>query len=116
MICPKCGRPRATKEDEIAHNTGDCGCLRARSLCWQDYCGQCNSVFDPDNIGTYLRGFCQPSGCICHYCNQVVERWNVRHEGYFSCTGGCDNWQGVAYPRMVGVSGVAEALGCSILG
>jgi hypothetical protein len=32
--CPSCHRRLATEEDEGAHNTGECGCDVARSLCW----------------------------------------------------------------------------------
>jgi hypothetical protein len=95
VICPKCGRPRATEEDEGVHNTGECGCPSARALCWRAYCGQCDSVFDPLNIGDYLKGFCQPSGYECRHCGRAVEAWNVRHDpdGQFSCANGCDSWR-----------------------
>ena len=36
-ICPECGRERANQHDEEIHNTGECGCLEARSLCWYDW-------------------------------------------------------------------------------
>jgi len=35
--CPDCGREVANEHDEGIHNTGECGCETARSLCWRKW-------------------------------------------------------------------------------
>jgi len=94
VTCPDCGRPRATEEDEGVHNTGECGCASARTLCWKDYGGRCESVFFPENIGAYFKGFCQPAGVICRFCGRTLTEETALHEdsGQFSCLNGCGSW------------------------
>lgn len=48
-LCSECQRPLATQHDEAWHNTGQCGCQTARSLCWFRWNGnKClpRSVYD----------------------------------------------------------------------
>jgi len=57
-ICPECCRLRASVDDEAAHNTGECGCDEARSLCWWAWNGErCLpfSAFDPEMQGPAAR-------------------------------------------------------------
>lgn len=35
--CKDCQRPIANEHDEGIHNTGECGCEEARSLCWRHW-------------------------------------------------------------------------------
>lgn len=89
VICNKCGRRRATEEDEGVHNTGECGCDDARSLCWRDYCGECGSTFDPDYVSIYT---CCMTDCYrCRHCGRSVEKWGIHHDedGQFSCQAAC---------------------------
>lgn len=49
-VCSECNRPVATSQDEGDHNTGECGCPTARSLCWRRWSGnKCleYSIYDP---------------------------------------------------------------------
>jgi hypothetical protein len=51
--CPDCKRPLANEHDEGIHNTGECGCDEARSLCWRrwakDNVCRPRSVYDPEH-------------------------------------------------------------------
>jgi hypothetical protein len=50
--CTECNRRLATDEDEGIHNTGECGCSEARSLCWKKWNGGfclTYSIYDPDH-------------------------------------------------------------------
>lgn len=52
VICSECSRERADEHDEGNHNTGECSCEEARSLCWWAWNGdRCLplSIYDKDS-------------------------------------------------------------------
>lgn len=92
--CALCGKPHATQEDEADHNTGACGCGASRALCWQSYCGQCESIYAPGYIEKDPKDVCQTGGFVCRICNRTLEEWGSIHEasGSYSCCSGCGKW------------------------
>jgi len=93
--CPLCGKARATPEDEQIHNTGECGCDKARNMCWREYFGcQCRSLFDLSEDYAYPVG-CQPYGFICKECGRTVTQRTATHnpDGTFTCKNGCKAWK-----------------------
>lgn len=54
-LCPDCHYRIADQDDDGNHNTGECGCKEARSLCWRKWNNnKCSKNFDntTDNIKT----------------------------------------------------------------
>jgi hypothetical protein len=45
-VCGDCGNPIAHQHDDENHNTGECGCVESRSLCWKTW-GACVSPYAP---------------------------------------------------------------------
>jgi hypothetical protein len=35
VVCGHCKKPGASREEEAAHNTGECLCENSRKLCWR---------------------------------------------------------------------------------
>lgn len=64
--CPSCNRRLATTIDDGMHNTGECGCEEARSICWRRWNnGTCLplSLYDPKTA--FIReGFARLRGLI----------------------------------------------------
>lgn len=84
--CPDCRRPIASEHDEGIHNTGECGCETARSLCWRTWNG---------NVCAPLSPFDSKEQSLCKLC------WKPRFTWQVFCGAACSaKWEGGERPAI----------------